>query len=211
MTGTNPPGHLSPFAQHQTILAKNTGSSEIPIFGLCEWTGWAIDTELGLHLTVKKLGTTNLTRLAVNQLQPIAASGFGAVSMIGDFPTLIQIDTGTPAIGEVWGPKDSSFGIERNFKGLWVIGSQQTVANVSATLCVRYPKDLIFKAKADANVTAGGTGTFSIWVGGSDSGVNVTATLDWAEGGTDVSLGKEVYVRYFPDEDKWYWFGGECE
>lgn len=70
---------------------------------------------------------------------------------------------------------------------------------------------LILKCKPDSNITAGSSGTVSVWSGGSDSGVNLTAHVDWMDGGDDVSSGKEAMIKYFPDEDKWYVIGAECE
>lgn len=213
MTGTNPPGELSPFSQHQTILAKNTGSTDIPVFGLCRWLGWAIDAELGVHLNIEKYTTTSkMTRVASPQIAVIKAGKFGPVTMISDHPTLIQIDSsGTPNVGEIWGPLANSFGMAENFLGLFIVGAKQTVANVSVAMVVRFPHDLMFKATADADITSSGSALVSMFLGAGDSGINVTAHLLHGEGGEKVSSGKEIYVRWFEIENQWQWIGGECE
>ena len=41
--------------------------------------------------------------------------------------------------------------------------------------------------------------------------INVTANLDWMEGTTDVSSGKELIVQYFSDESDWTITAAECE
>jgi hypothetical protein len=70
---------------------------------------------------------------------------------------------------------------------------------------------LIRKGKTDAAITADSSGTVSIWSGGADTGDNVTAYLDWAHGDEDISLGKEVFIQWFADEQKWIITGAECE
>ena len=66
--------------------------------------------------------------------------------------------------------------------------------------------------KADADITAGSTGTISIWRDGVDTTENVEAVeLDWMHGGTKVSSGKEVMITFFADEGKWRITGAECE
>lgn len=72
---------------------------------------------------------------------------------------------------------------------------------------------LLRKAKPDANidVSVSTSGTFSIYDGTSDSTVNVTAYVEWADGDEDVSAGKECWIAYDSKAQKWYWAGGECE
>lgn len=66
------------------------------------------------------------------------------------------------------------------------------------------------KAVADGNISAGGSGTVSVWREGSDSGYDVTAYLNWMHGGTDVTAGTELIIRWFPDEEKWIIVAAEC-
>ena len=66
--------------------------------------------------------------------------------------------------------------------------------------------------KADAAITAGSTGTISIWRDGADTTENIEdVELDWMHGSTDVSLGKQVMITYFADEAIWRITGAECE
>ena len=66
--------------------------------------------------------------------------------------------------------------------------------------------------KADADITAGSTGTVSIWRDGADTTEDVTGVkLDWMAGTTQVSSGKEVMITWFADESIWRITGAECE
>ena len=66
--------------------------------------------------------------------------------------------------------------------------------------------------KADADITAGSTGTVSIWRDGADTTENIEdVELDWMHGGTKVSSGKQVMITFFADEGIWRITGAECE
>ena len=66
---------------------------------------------------------------------------------------------------------------------------------------------LLRRGTPDANIASGASGTVSI----AGSAVNITGYVDWAESGEQVSISKEAWWKYQPDEEKWYWLGGECE
>jgi hypothetical protein len=69
----------------------------------------------------------------------------------------------------------------------------------------------IKKGKADEDIVPDSDGTVSIWEAGADSLLNVTAWLNWAHSAEQVSMGKEVLLQFFHDEDKWVVIGKECE
>lgn len=78
------------------------------------------------------------------------------------------------------------------------------------------PHNPVMIGKADSNINAAASGTVSLWRGTTgidlaDTGDNVTAWLDWAEGGEKVSAGKEVWIRWFSEEQIWRIIGAECE
>jgi hypothetical protein len=70
---------------------------------------------------------------------------------------------------------------------------------------------LLRMAKADGAITAGSSGTCSIYEDdATDSGVNVTVYNDWADDGVDISSGDELYIRYAPGDGQWHFAGGDC-
>ena len=58
----------------------------------------------------------------------------------------------------------------------------------------------ILKGKPDANITVGGSATFSVWKNGADTGINVTAHQNWIGTATIVS-GTECIIHFFRDEN----------
>jgi hypothetical protein len=77
---------------------------------------------------------------------------------------------------------------------------------------VPHPFGLIQKGKPDSNIASGASGTVSIYSGSStDTTVNITGYVDWAEGGTQVASGKETWWEYSLLDQRWNWAGGECE
>lgn len=72
--------------------------------------------------------------------------------------------------------------------------------------------------KADSTITAGSTGTVSVWQKNAstgtleDTGDNVTVYLDWMHGSEDVSSGKQVLIARFSEYGGiWRVIGAECE
>ena len=76
-------------------------------------------------------------------------------------------------------------------------------------LYVVFQGQISFKAKADSTITAGGSGTVSIWTSGSDSSINVTALLNWMHGSQDVASTNELEIRWYPGEG-WVITGAAC-
>ena len=70
-------------------------------------------------------------------------------------------------------------------------------------------EQIVRRATASGTITAGGSGTASIYVGGAVKG---TATVynDWIATPANIPNGTELYVQYFHDEDKWRIVGAEC-
>jgi len=81
----------------------------------------------------------------------------------------------------------------------------------SGRLEVCSPCNLLQRAKPDANVTAGNTGTFSVYADETDTTVNVTAEVKWGDNAESVTSGKESWVRYNIEAAKWEYIGGDCE
>lgn len=66
--------------------------------------------------------------------------------------------------------------------------------------------------KTDTTITAGTQGVVSVWKDDVDSGLNLSAWLDWAvRTGEDVSAGKEGVITYRPDWRRWDLTILECE
>jgi hypothetical protein len=66
--------------------------------------------------------------------------------------------------------------------------------------------------KSNGTITAGGSGSVDVYSdAATDTGQNVTAYLDWMDGGNDISAGKEVRIEWEPLEAIFRVVGAECE
>lgn len=69
----------------------------------------------------------------------------------------------------------------------------------------------IRRVKPTVNITSGSTGNASVWINSADSGDDINITLDWMEGASQISLGKEIEVHYKPKRKLWSPQNAECE
>jgi len=117
----------------------------------------------------------------------------------------------TPSVGETWGPANASWQLKSGEPGWTITGQDPDGLDRILVTKATSTSDSILKGVADAQITAGSSGTVSIWKAGADTGDNVTAHLNWMHGGQNVSISKQVLVKYFADESKWVIIGAECE
>lgn len=68
-----------------------------------------------------------------------------------------------------------------------------------------------YAGKTTSPVTAGSTGSVTLYDKGISTGATITAHLDWMHGSENISSGKEVVVAYFALEDRWRFIASECE
>lgn len=74
---------------------------------------------------------------------------------------------------------------------------------------VSAPFGLFRMAKADGAITAGNSGTVSVYEGPTiDSGCNVTAKNDWTLPDVDVATNDELWILYNVGDGAWYMTGG---
>lgn len=66
------------------------------------------------------------------------------------------------------------------------------------------------KGKPTGSISAGGSGTVTIWEGGSATSRTVTAYHDWMEGTDAIATSTEVVIEWFADEAKWTIVGAAC-
>ena len=67
----------------------------------------------------------------------------------------------------------------------------------------------LLKAKADAQIAVGSSGSVTVYRNGSATEA-VTAHLNWMDGNQAVAAASELLIQYFRDESKWVIVGAEC-
>lgn len=73
------------------------------------------------------------------------------------------------------------------------------------------PRNNLMLGLTAATIVNGSYGPVDCVWGGSATGYQITAHLDWMTGGENISAGKQVMCTYFPYEDKWRITGADCE
>lgn len=66
------------------------------------------------------------------------------------------------------------------------------------------------KAKTDSTITAGSSGTVSIWANGSDTTYNVTAYYNWMKSSGDIADDTEIRIEWDANESHWVIIGADC-
>lgn len=122
-------------------------------------------------------------------------------------------DDGAGANGDGYGPKSASWKLT---EGRWGYRSLGGIPDETDQMYVESAPIKMF-GKTDASITAGGSGTVSLWsitAGSStrsDTTVNVTAYYDIMHNSENISSGKWVQCEFIPSENKTQIVGKECE
>jgi hypothetical protein len=73
------------------------------------------------------------------------------------------------------------------------------------------PEQIEYLATATSTIEAGGNGSCELRWAGADTGSEVQCELDWMHGDQDISDGKQIVVKWFPDDQFWRVMQAECE
>lgn len=201
---------------HEEILFRNKSGnitdSTIPPYGIVQVIGVEIVNDTLEFIEVGKPDGT-AGEFLFNGPDEVVNGAIGAVQT----QTLVRAaydPTNVPSVGETWGPESGSWLASPNGDPALVIFGQASNA-IDRELVIGSAAlggGLEIKlGKADADITAGSSGTVSIWSddGISDTGDDVEGFLDWMHGGEDISAGQELLVVRMGF--LWRIIGAECE
>lgn len=183
-------GKFPLFATDIPIKVKNTTEEEIPPFSCLKFDGYQNDEgREAIRVTKPDDGLAQMYLCSGRFPIPVGSElgrAFFGVPCFGAF------DTGTPAEGESWGPEPDSWKWHANRPGAFVIGEQDstTIRIVPWLITGGY-------AKADGTITAGSTGTISVWHGNfaGDTTVNITGAYNAADS-IDVASGDKLSFEF---------------
>jgi len=106
----------------------------------------------------------------------------------------VLYDTGTPAIGETYGPKSGQWTLSAGYPGFVCLGVVDSSAKI---MLARFDEPGFYLVKADSTIAKGSTGTASLYIGASgaetDSTINITNCRAL---GAEVTSGKWAIVQY---------------
>lgn len=198
-------------SQFMWLPFRNDSGETIPPHAVMRITGTSVIGDQSV-LTVSKPNTTLERFYAINSAAAVASGRFGQATT--GPPCMVRYDTAvTPAFGQSWGAKPSTWDLFPNRPGFSILGvlTNNRVPVVSLVHAVQEPITVI-KCKPDANISNGGSGTASVWFNGTDSSdFNITLFNDWADNGVIITAAKEVIARWFGDEQEWHVIERECE
>lgn len=148
-------------------------------------------------------------------LQMIGIGQIGEVVVAGLAKVKVDVTVGTHRYAKLVDSdvsKLASSYFEDDFEIVW----RQTDPGTGLMECVvRFhakPQTMAYAgAVTGVAIPAGGTGTVAIHDKGNPTGETITAHLDRMHGGQQVSVGKQVEVKYYRNEDRWRITLAECE
>ena len=185
------------------LKVQNDNAGTAPAYAILRPTGVGlINGEM--VVTVDQPNTTLARYYLVNSAATIASGATGPATL--DFPTLAAFDSssGTPAYGDGWGPKPSSWKLNKAYPGFTAMGYN---LGTTATLALGHEIGRLL-GKTDSTHNKSASGTVSIYIGtlGSetDSTMNVTAYNAFA----NVGSGKWVWIEW--QNNGWYLTAAEC-
>jgi hypothetical protein len=172
---------------------KNNSGETCPAYGVFAVTSYSSGVAQG-----SKPGTTFYREYRFNGPTALSNGGTGYYQKLTDVIALY--DSGTPAIGETWGPKPSEWKLFKNYPSIAEVLELTDSTNKYLRCNWHLINEVI--GKLDGTLSQGGSQTVSIWAGtaGSeaDTTVNVSSCRDWLmkSGATAIASGKKVQVKW---------------
>lgn len=193
-------------SQPNTVEFRNNSGETVPYGSvMCiSSTESGSKTNSVRYVITKPTTTLERVLLVCQSASGVANGANGEASWLfeGGF---VAYDTGTPAIGESWGPKPSQWTLSKWRYGFTVTGTTQTINGVACISAIQQPVDE-FRGKTDATHNKGSSGTVSVYDGnGTDTTINVSSVENIF---ANVATTKAVMCRWCGG--KWQLVDGEC-
>lgn len=151
------------------------------------------------------LPSTNWESVLAVAIEPAASSSICKCVVNGIAKVNVNVTDTSVLTADI---VNGSAQLASHLAGRFRLLNEASSTGVSLEWChINGNRQLVWTGVADEDITAGGTGDVEI-----DSNQEiVTASLDKMHGSEDISLGKEVAVRWFDEEGLWRILWAECE
>lgn len=162
---------------------KNDGGSTAPGNGILRITGFVPDAEYP-YFTVDQPNTFGAQNLhAINDTMAVSAGKRGRCVLGAVIPALYDSADGTPAPGELWGPRNGTWKLKKDTGGFRVLG----VVSTEKALALVAPEPMLecLAACTSGYIQAGNSGTFEFYAGstpGFETGTGSTVSVYVREG-----------------------------
>ena len=152
------------------VWFRNDNAGTAPKYGVLRVTG-TVTVDQFAFLTVDQ-PTTTLQRLyLINGSEDVVTNGYGWGTWMWHGGQALY-DSGTPAIGEGWGPKASQWSLSKNYWGFTVLGGNDTT--LTTTLSVQHVVNHVL-GKTNASHAKSASGTINLYTGTLGSETQVTS------------------------------------
>lgn len=160
------------------VAFRNTSGEEIPAYGVMRVTGAEVKAGLPI-ITVAKPSTTFQRLYLVNG--PLRVGSDTNARGVGTWlyeAGYVLYESGTPAVGESWGPKASQWSLAKWRYGFTIQGATAG-SGATARVLAKQAEVNAFIGVTDAAIAKGSSGTVSIYDGNSaDTSDNMASVLN---------------------------------
>jgi len=162
------------------LRVKNSSGSTIPPFSVVlVTTVTAVNNEMQYTVRQPNAASTDFNWNGYLVTGPYAiGAGSSNEGLATDLaqPNYVRYDTGTPAIGQIYGPKHGQLTLSKGYHGFEIMGGNTTAASNNVTIARWVGADLVM-GKTDSSVTSGSTCTVSVY-NGTTAGSETDTTMN---------------------------------
>jgi hypothetical protein len=189
------------------VQFRNDSGETVPRCGVMRVTGNEVIGNRPMFKTVKPDATFSRLYLVNGEREVSSgATGYGNWLHEADYASY-NSSSGTPAYGEVWGPKSGQWTLEKYRSGFTIQGHTTTIDTVDVVLAVQAHVDLLI-GKADAAIANGASGTCSVWMGAAGSEADTTWNVTAFNRSADIAEGEWASITCV--HGQWYLAPLEC-
>lgn len=187
--------------QQAKIAFINESDEEVPAFAICEITGaQAPSDEEPWALKIDKPSSTFRRLYLVNGERPVPATENGAdgrgTGTLLRHARLVSYNSasGTPAYGEVWGPKPDQWTLEKYRFGFYMFGGAAEVGDLHLAVATQEMVTSV-RGKTTGSVSKGSTGTVDVY---DSAAATMSMTITGVKNvyGSTIGSGKWVNVTW---------------
>ena len=161
----------------QVVRFRNDDTTDAPAFGVMQITGAVIDATSGERVVTviqpNKFGCQY--DVLVNGAEPVTPGELGNAQLLGGpVAALYNVGDGTPAQGEIWGPRAGDWLLRKDTGGFEICGNPS-----GGSVMVNHAPWLTFVGVAVTAFAANASGTVRIYMGanGSETDTGVTMSV----------------------------------
>lgn len=170
----------APLRSRWPLRVKNSSGAVIPPFSVVLRSGpTTSNNEIVIPVVKPNASSTDFNWDGYLVTGPFAiGAGSSDEGIATDLcqPNFVRYDTGTPAAGEIWGPKHGQHTLSKNYYGFECLGGNTTAAGNNVSL-FRWVGVKSVLGKPDGSIANAASGTINVYTGTagseSDSGMDI--------------------------------------